>query len=96
MQYHIKTHVIPYLGGLKPQLGQKGCTLAHWIFFDRFLKVDGSIWAVTVLDEQGVLLRCSGHPKRLYLEHQKYTTKMGPWKFINWGPIAIFGPYRLS
>ena len=27
-----------------------------YLVFDRFLKLDGSIWAVTVLDEQGVPL----------------------------------------
>ena len=27
-----------------------------YLVFDRFLKLDGSMWAVTVLDEQGVPL----------------------------------------
>ena len=39
--------------------------------FDRFIEVSGSIWALTVLDEQGVPLRCSG-PGHIYIQPKFY------------------------
>ena len=60
--------------------------------FDRFLKLGGSKWAITVLDEQGIPLRCSGHPTSLYLKQKNVPHKIGPWKFRDRGQIALFGP----
>ena len=45
--------------------------------FDRFLKLGGSIWTITVLDEQSIPLRCSGHPTSLYFE-KKIPTQNWP------------------
>ena len=45
--------------------GQNGPFLP---LFDRFLKLGGSIWTITVLDEQSIPLRFSGHPTSLYFE----------------------------
>ena len=45
--------------------------------FDRFLELGGSKLAITVLDEQGIPLRCSGHPKSLYLKQKMSITKFG-------------------
>ena len=63
--------------------------------FDRFIKLGGSIWAITVLDEQSIPLRCSGHPTSLYFE-KKFPHKIGPWKFRangHFGPNgALLGP----
>ena len=56
--------------------GQNGPFLP---LFDRFLKLGGSIWTITVLDEQSIPLRCSGHPTSLYFE-KKFPHKIGPWK----------------
>ena len=85
----------PHLGHLKPQLGQKG---AFWAktgpfgaVFDSFLELGCSIWAVIVLDEQGVALQCSGHPISLYFEQNNIPPKMGPWKFRNQGRRALLG-----
>ena len=60
--------------------------------FDRFLELGGSKWAITVLDEQGIPLRCSGHPTSLYLKQKNVPHKIGPWKFRDRGQIALFGP----
>ena len=46
--------------------------------FDRFLELGGSKLAITVLDEQGIPLRCSGHPTSLYLKQKISITKFGP------------------
>ena len=54
--------------------GQNGPFLP---LFDRFLKLSGSIWAITVLKEQSILLRCSGHPTSLYFE-KKIPTQNWP------------------
>ena len=59
--------------------GQNGPFLP---LFDRFLKLGGSIWTITVLDEQSVPLRCSGHPTSLYFEEKNPTQ--------NW-PVEILG-----
>ena len=48
--------------------------------FDRFIKLGGSIWAITVLDKEGIPLRCSGHPTILYSK-KNIQHKIGPWKF---------------
>ena len=45
--------------------------------FDHFLELGGSKWAITVLDEQGIPLRCYGHPTSLYLKQKKSLTKLG-------------------
>ena len=45
--------------------GQNGPFLP---LFDRFLKLGGSIWTITVLDEQSIPRRFSGHPTSLYFE----------------------------
>ena len=45
--------------------------------FDRFLELGGSIWAITVLGEQGIPLRCSGHPTSLYFERKMSHSKWG-------------------
>ena len=64
--------------------GQNGPFLP---LFDRFLKLGGSIWTITVLDEQSIPLRCSGHPTSLYFE-KNVPHKNGPWKFrAKWGPF---------
>ena len=72
--------------------GQNGPFLP---LFDRFLKLGGSIWTITVLDEQSIPLRCSGHPTSLYFE-KKFPHKIGPWKFRangHFGPNgALLGP----
>ena len=72
--------------------GQNGPFLP---LFDRFLKLGGSIGTITVLDEQSIPLRCSGHPTSLYFE-KKFPHKIGPWKFrVNghFGPNgALLGP----
>ena len=61
--------------------------------FDRFLELGGSIWDITVLDEQGIPLRCSGHPTNPYLKKEKNVPhKIGPWKFRDRGQIALFAP----
>ena len=44
---------------------------------DCFLELGGSKWAITVLDEQGISLRCSGHPTSLYLNQKMSLTKLG-------------------
>ena len=54
--------------------GQNGPFLP---LFDRFLKLGGSIWTITVLDEQSIPLRCSGHPTSLYFE-KKIPTQNWP------------------
>ena len=54
--------------------GQNGPFLP---LFDRFLKLSGSIWAITVLKEQSIPLRCSGHPTSLYFE-KKIPTQNWP------------------
>ena len=41
--------------------------------FCLFLELGGSIWAITVLDEQSIPLRCSGHPTSLYFEKNSHT-----------------------
>ena len=72
--------------------GQNGPFLP---LFDRFLKLGGSIWTITVLDEQSIPLRFSGHPTSLYFE-KKFPHKIGPWKFRasgHFGPNgALLGP----
>ena len=72
--------------------GQNGPFLP---LFDRFLKLGGSIWTITVLDEQSIPLRCSGHPTSLYFK-KKFPHKIGPWKFRasgHFGPNgALLGP----
>ena len=45
--------------------------------FDHFLELGGSKLAITVLDEQGIPLRCSGHPTSLYLKQKISITKFG-------------------
>jgi hypothetical protein len=54
--------------------GQNGPFLP---LFDRFLKLGGSIWTITVLDEQSIPLRFSGHPTSLYFE-KKIPTQNWP------------------
>ena len=54
--------------------GQNGPFLP---LFDRFLKLGGSIWTITVLDEQSIPLQCSGHPTSLYFE-KKIPTQNWP------------------
>ena len=72
--------------------GQNGPFLP---LFDRFLKLGGSIGTITVLDEQSIPLRFSGHPTSLYFE-KKFPHKIGPWKFRasgHFGPNgALLGP----
>ena len=46
-------------------------------FFGYFLLLDGSIWAETVLYDQGIPLRRSGHPTCLYSE-KILGPRMGP------------------
>ena len=50
--------------------GQNGPFLP---LFGRFLKLGGSIWTITVLDEQSIPLQCSGHPTSLYLKKKSHT-----------------------
>ena len=50
--------------------GQNGPFLP---LFGRFLELGGSICAITVLDEQSIPLRCSGHPTSLYFEKMSRT-----------------------
>ena len=45
--------------------------------FDRFLKLGGSIWAITVLNEPGIPPRRSGHPTSLYLKQKEFPKKLG-------------------
>ena len=44
--------------------------------FDRFLKLGGSIWAITVLDKQSIPLQCSGHPTSPYLKQKMSHTML--------------------
>ena len=60
-------------------------------FFCCFLQLEGSIWAKTVMDEQGILLRWSGYPRSLYFK-QKKSHKIGLWKFRDWVQITLFWP----
>mgnify|MGYP003325375512 CR=1 FL=1 len=60
--------------------------------FDCFLELGGSLWAITVLDEQGIPLRCSGHPTSLFLKQKNVAHEIGPWKFRDRGQKALFGP----
>ena len=39
------------------------------LFFGYFLQLDGSIWSATVIFEQGIQLRRSGHPTCLYSDN---------------------------
>ena len=55
-------------------LGKNGPFLP---LFGRFLELGGSIWAITVLKEQSIPLRCSGHPTSLYFE-KKIPTQNWP------------------
>ena len=61
---------------------QKGPFGAQTNPFCLFLEVDGSIWAITVLEEPGIPLRRSGHPTSLSLtpsDHMRAVgTKSGP------------------
>ena len=54
--------------------GQNGPFLP---LFDRFLKLGGSIWTITMLDEQSIPIRFSGHPTSLYFE-KKIPTQNWP------------------
>ena len=63
----------PSEGPTRGILGQKGPFLP---VFDRFLELGGSKWAITVLDEQGIPLRCCGYPTSLYLK-QKMSVLVG-------------------
>ena len=45
--------------------------------FACFLKLGGSVWDITVLDEPGILLRRSGHPTSLYLVRKEFPKKLG-------------------
>ena len=58
-------------------LGKNGPFLP---LFGRFLELGGSICAITVLDEQSIPLRCSGHPTSLYFE-KKIPTQNWPVEF---------------
>ena len=58
-----------------------GLSDAKNALFACFLKLGGSVWDITVLDEPGILLRRSGHPTSLYLERKEFPKKIGPWKF---------------
>ena len=53
--------------------GQNGPFLP---LFDRFLKLGGSIWTITVLDEQSIPLQFTGHPTSLYFEKKIAHTKL--------------------
>ena len=48
--------------------------------FACFLELGGSIWAITVLDEPGIPLRRSGHPKPIF-GTKRIPKKIGTWKF---------------
>ena len=63
--------------------GQNGPFLP---LFDRFLKLGGSIWTITVLDEQSIPLRCSGHPTSLYFKQKNVPHKGGQGKKGPFGP----------
>ena len=41
------------------------------------LELGGSIWAITVLDEQGIPLRWSGHSTSLYFKQKQFPQKWG-------------------
>ena len=71
-----------------PQKGHFGPKRALFLpLFDRFLKLGGSIWTITVLDEQSIPLRFSGHPTSLYFEKNSHT-KLARG---NLGPADISG-----
>merc|ERR1712001_562995 len=53
--------------------GQNGPFLPR---FDCFLKLGGSIWTITMLDEQSIPIRFSGHPTSLYFEKKNSHTKL--------------------
>ena len=74
-----------------------GQNLPFLPLFDRFLKLGGSIWTITVLDEQSIPLRFSGHPTSLYFE-KKIPTQNWPVEFkgqrtfrAKWGPFRAPG-----
>ena len=70
-------------------------TIGPWKFRDKnalfacFLKLGGSIWAITVLDVPGILLRRSGHPTSLYLERKEFPKKLGRGN-LGLGPNSPF------
>ena len=73
------------LGHLGPKLVTKTLRVfwgpsGHFclFLFVCFLELGGSIWAITVLDEQSIPLRCSGHPTSLYFEMKNVPLNMGP------------------
>ena len=46
--------------------------------FGHFLLLDGSIWTETMLYDQGIPLRRSGHPTYLYFGKKMLGPHMGP------------------
>ena len=66
-----------------------GVSDAKNALFACFLKLGGSIWAITVLDVPGILLRRSGHPTSLYLERKEFPKKLGRGN-LGLGPNSPF------
>ena len=70
-------------GTLRPSGGPKrvfwGWYRPFLPVFVRFLELGGSKWAITVLDEQGILLRWSRHPTSLSLKKIEFPKKLGLW-----------------
>ena len=69
---------------------KKGLSGPKRALFACFLELGGSIWAITVLNEPGIPLRCSGHPTSLCSEKKIVPHKIGPWNFRYQGQIALF------
>ena len=101
MQYHAipsntSYHVIPYLGRLKPQLGQKGCILALCVCF---WPVSPAGWFHMGCNSAGWAGRSVAMlwtPHKAIFRTKRYPTQMEPWTFRIWGQRSHFGPYRLS
>ena len=56
---------------------KRGISEPKLTLFACFLELGGSIFAITVLNEQGIPLRRSGHPTSLYLKQKEFPEKLG-------------------
>ena len=92
----MKYHEVPYLGRLKPQLGQKGCILAHWVCFWPFSQAGWFHMGCNSAGWAGRSVAMLWTPNKAIFKIKNVPHKIGPWKFRDQGHFgtkgALLGP----
>ena len=87
----MKYHEVPYLGRLKPQLGQKGCILAHWVCFWPFSQAGWFHMGCNSAGWAGRSVAMLWTPNKAIFKIKNVPHKIGPWKFRDQGHFGTKG-----